>query len=1435
MKKNLRFSSPHFLLLFIAFFATKTVGNAQTTKLLSDNFEIDSINSLPLGWELFGTTSLATVQYDSGTTNKILRLNAGQTKPSGYSGEKIQKTLTYGYGDIILSYKLRTTKLAGATNTTNNSNFNRIGFGGVVGVTNIDNNTSNPTTSISPMGLQGILRLPTGLSYIPNGNLTPVNNTWYQLTMRISRTSDTSVSVTGIIKKVSNDSLVKSVSGNITTTTPTLLMNQLIFDIQALYQYNYVDLDDISVALPDAAPAVNNVAINGIVQTLQTLTGSYTLTGSDTAGTTVKWLSSKSPNGPFTIIPGTNTASYSTTRNDLGKYLAFRVYPSTASGFTTGQPVTAVTATPVTEHNGPELIKSIRQTGNIAATATIKIDYTYSSPTNTLELSTVYTVYVSDSFNLGYYRKIATGTATAATGISYTIDTSLIGKYLYIELLPQDANGTYGKYSGWTAQVAVSTEIQVLNTQYWQNGLPINDFGINTGAITITADVRNNNPQHDTTGRLIVQLLDGFSNVKDSSISTGVSITRSTKVSITAAPITIPDYHQGYSIRVIFADSVSNKNTIAKADKLAEPEDINSVYQYFIGEAGDNTSGAYLWIPPHTRVVKGIMICLNNNIERQVQEYSEIRKVAEKWGLASLVLNTFRDSLLAPPNYLSFDFTRPSAAAKMDSIIHAFAVMSNHPELVNSPFIPMAHSAYLDFPFHVAMRDNTKCIAAIPIKSGVPNIYKFYKAGGGSYAPASNNNMKDVPILFYAQGNLPETIDGMFKNGTGRLRPTTQSEGAGFTGIYRNDDGTGVYKSGMEYGGCLKDIYEGHFNAMPRALHILAMFIDKACAARLPDTYPTDPNVKPVLKSLDFTKGWLVDQNFFTSKDTSKYHQPAPYNQFAGNKKGTEWYLDEELARTCEQVALADYFKKVEQFTILKLDGTPDTLFEAVYSYHKNDGIKFMDSTNIMKLTVSSFDKPWPIDTASANTKDSLKVPMKLSTKVLLDTSVTSLPITNLPVKTRCNASCFKDLGTDSSGNLTFKLRFTRFTSSAGGYTQNYVSLYKEGNNTVAASLRNVRIDRTQSSLLGLKNQSITFPHVNNIDANTRSVTLKATASSGLPVEYFVRSGPAVIVGNQLVITQIHEGTKFPVPITVGAYQVGTTGATTGIYAAPTVYNTIWMDNIAPAKPLLLSGNATVSSKISLTWNASADTMVNGYSIFRGDSLIAIITDTTFIDTTVKPNSGYVYYVRSLNKFGNYSDTTNNLVITTSAPLPLRLVNFAAVFSTNNRVLCNWTTANEINTASFMVERSTDGDAFGTVGAVTAKGNTPAAIYKFTDVLPSANVSSYYYRLKMIDKTGKYAYSSVVKVSVGISPHNIHIAPNPFKGNLSLSIDATENTAATVMITSIDGKVLVNKKYTLTQGSNALQINEASRFAKGFYLLTITLGNDKKTLSIEKQ
>ena len=1422
----------YLLAIFFVFSFVKS--NAQTKVLFGDNFEADSINSQVLGWELFGTTSLATVQYDSGTTNKILRYNAGQTKPSGYMGEKIQKTFSFGFGDIILAYKIRTTKFAGATNATNNPNFNRIGFNGITGVSNTDNNTANATTSISPLGLQGVLRLPTGLVYTPAGSLTQLNNTWYKITMRISRTSDTTVGVTGTVKLASNDSLIKSISGSIKTTTPTLLMNQIIFDIQAIYQYNYADLDDISIALPDAAPAATNVAISGTLQTLQTLTGSYMLVGTDTLGTKLQWLSSKNPNGPFIVIPGATTTSYSTTRNDVGKYLAFRVYPATISGFTTGQPVTAVTATPISEHSGPALIKSIRQTGNVAATATIQVNYTYSSPTNTPEKATLYTVYVSDTFNLGYYKKIAAGSTTATIGILYTIDTSLVGKYLYIELLPQDSLGNYGQYSGWTAQTAVQPEIQVVKTVYLTKGQDLSEFaGLSAGPMQVQAFIKNNNPSHDTTGRLVAQLVDYQGNILATGSSVGVTIARETSDSLITASLTVPSTFDGCSVQVSFVDSLNGNSSFAAPEKLSVLDDADAVYQYFVND-GDSTNGAYLWIPPNTPIIKGILIVIKNQGEVQVIESPEVRRIAKKWGLAEISLpmggKTFSHTLLAPPNYLSFDYTYPGAAAKFDSIIKSLAVISNHPELVSAPFIPLAHSAYMDFPFHLAMRYNNRCIAAIPIKSGMPDIYTYYKGkanGGSSYLPQPNADMNNVPILYFSGGPLPETIDYIFK--TQPMRPLSQSPSSGLTGIYRTGDTTnGKFYPRNDFAGSIVDLSEGHFNVLPRANRVIAQFIDKACAARLPDVYPTDPAVIPTLKPLSLTNGWLVDANTQLNKDTIKYHKPAPYNQYTGPKKNSLWYLDQDIATTCEQLAVTEYNKKVEQFTILKLDGTVDTLFESVYCYHSKDGYKYVDSLGKMQLTPYSFTAPWPIDTAYLNTKDSLKVPMKLSSNIILP-GVTSLPVTNLPYHAKTGGCTFKHLG-----NLLFKLRFYRYSQSAGGYTQNMVSIYKEGNDSVAQSLRNVRIDRTQSSFLGFKQQFITFPNTNDIDASTRFVTLKATANSGLPVEYFVRSGPGVVVGNQLQITEVPQGIAYPIGIVVGAYQIGRTGVG-GYSAAPTVYNTIWLDNIAPAKPVLLAGSASSSKAVNLSWNTSTDTLVNGYALFRGDSEIAIVTDTSFIDTTVKPNSNYVYYVRSLNKLGNYSDTTNNVWITTPAPLPLKLINFAAVLTANNHVICNWQTASEINTASFEVERSMDGVSFGTVGVVNAKGNTLSAIYKFTDVLNKADIPYYYYRLKMIDKTGKYTYSSMVKVSVGISSNNIHIAPNPFKGNLILSIDATQNNDAIVLVTSIEGKVLFNKKYALIQGSNTLQINEANRLAKGFYLLTITIGNDKKTLSVEKQ
>jgi hypothetical protein len=65
------------------------------------------------------------------------------------------------------------------------------------------------------------------------------------------------------------------------------------------------------------------------------------------------------------------------------------------------------------------------------------------------------------------------------------------------------------------------------------------------------------------------------------------------------------------------------------------------------------------------------------------------------------------------------------------------------------------------------------------------------------------------------------------------------------------------------------------------------------------------------------------------------------------------------------------------------------------------------------------------------------------------------------------------------------------------------------------------------------KPQTITFPPIG------KDLELKATSDAGLPMEYYVASGPAVVVGGKLKIEDLPARAKFPMTVRVVAYQMG--------------------------------------------------------------------------------------------------------------------------------------------------------------------------------------------------------------------------------------------------------------------------------------------------------
>lgn len=109
------------------------------------------------------------------------------------------------------------------------------------------------------------------------------------------------------------------------------------------------------------------------------------------------------------------------------------------------------------------------------------------------------------------------------------------------------------------------------------------------------------------------------------------------------------------------------------------------------------------------------------------------------------------------------------------------------------------------------------------------------------------------------------------------------------------------------------------------------------------------------------------------------------------------------------------------------------------------------------------------------------------------------------------------------------------------------------------------------------------------------------------------------------------------------------------------------------------------------------------------------------------------------------------------APLPVELVAFTAR-PAGPAVLLGWTTASELRSAHFVVERSSDGQHFAAVGTVAAAGSSAAArSYSYADAAAPAGLL--YYRLQQTDQDGTFTYSPVRTVPARTGQWQLY--PNP--------------------------------------------------------------------------
>jgi hypothetical protein len=118
-------------------------------------------------------------------------------------------------------------------------------------------------------------------------------------------------------------------------------------------------------------------------------------------------------------------------------------------------------------------------------------------------------------------------------------------------------------------------------------------------------------------------------------------------------------------------------------------------------------------------------------------------------------------------------------------------------------------------------------------------------------------------------------------------------------------------------------------------------------------------------------------------------------------------------------------------------------------------------------------------------------------------------------------------------GNGKFRVALDR----TWGKTANYIGLRQRGNGSVRDIFEPAGLVLTQNTS-GIA-QKINFEPIADTKAGVNDIILNARADSGLPVEFYVEYGPAIIHGNHLVFTQIPPKAKYPVAVTVAAWQWG--------------------------------------------------------------------------------------------------------------------------------------------------------------------------------------------------------------------------------------------------------------------------------------------------------
>ena len=249
------------------------------------------------------------------------------------------------------------------------------------------------------------------------------------------------------------------------------------------------------------------------------------------------------------------------------------------------------------------------------------------------------------------------------------------------------------------------------------------------------------------------------------------------------------------------------------------------------------------------------------------------------------------------------------------------------------------------------------------------------------------------------------------------------------------------------------------------------------------------------------------------------------------------------------------------------------------------------------------------------------------------------------------------------------------------------------------------------------------------------------------------------------------------------------------------------------------TGSPVIAVNISDASNSTAGAIIRVMFGVPGSNINAVKIDSAigssliYVDNNLANLATGYYYIDITN--GSSRMITSPVWYTRfdNGVLPVTFSSFTAQ-KQDKTVKLHWTTEQEFNSSHFIIERSADGRTWKSLASIAAAGNSSNHLeYTAFDNLP-LNGSSYY-RIKQVDKDGKFQVSVVRPVNFD-KGYSITVAPNPARDFVTVTMDRINNAGSTIQLFNTSGNLI----YTEQTNFSKLNINTAA-FARGLYFIKI--------------